>query len=201
VTTPSTPATPCRRRSAFATALRRAPRLQLIAVVPRYPDQDSRFYRGPAWLGHAGALAMVHAAGGDPVQVLDVETPDGLPVYVHSKLCVIDDVWAAVGSGDLNARSWTHDSEVAAPVVDDQRDDREPVDPGGLGDGARRFARDLRLQLLREHLDVPDDRDLLDPDRAARAVRGSATAPDAWHAGGRQGPDGRPWQTLLRRTF
>jgi phosphatidylserine/phosphatidylglycerophosphate/cardiolipin synthase-like enzyme len=41
---------------------------------------------------------MVREAGGDRVQVLDVENLQGLPVYVHSKLCVVDDVWAAVGS-------------------------------------------------------------------------------------------------------
>jgi phosphatidylserine/phosphatidylglycerophosphate/cardiolipin synthase-like enzyme len=42
--------------------------------------------------------------------VLYVENLQGLPVYVHSKLCVVDDVGAAVGSDNFNSRSWTHDS-------------------------------------------------------------------------------------------
>ena len=77
-------------------------------------------------LGHAEALAMVREAGGDRVQVLDVENLQGRPVYVHAKLCVVDDVWAAVGSDNFNTRSWTHDSELTAAVVDSERDQRAP---------------------------------------------------------------------------
>ncbi len=76
----------------FAAALRRAPRLHLIAGVPRYPDVEGRTYLETARLGHGEALAMVHEAGGDRVQVLDIENHDGLPIYVHAKLTVIDDV-------------------------------------------------------------------------------------------------------------
>lgn len=71
---------------------------------------------------------------------------------MHAKICVIDDVWATVGSDNLNRRSWTHDSELSCAVIDATLDPRSPTDPGGLGDGARRFARDLRLALWREHL-------------------------------------------------
>jgi len=174
----------------FAAALRCSPRLQLIAVVPRYPDVEKRIYLQAARLGHGEALAMVREAGGDRVQVLDVENHQGRPVYVHAKLCVVDDVWALVASANLNVRSWTHDSELAVAVLDDERDPRTPADPGGLGDGARRFARGLRLQLMREHLDLPDlaDAALLDPDEAAAEVRDSAAALEAWHRSGRRGP-------------
>ena len=179
----------------FAEALRAQPRLHLIAVVPRYPDQDGRFSVPPVMLGHATALRMVQEAGGDRVQVLDVENRVGEPVYVHAKVCIVDDVWAAVGSDNFNRRSWTHDSELTAAVLDADRDPREPADPGGLGDGARRFARELRLELLREHLDRADgdDGDLLDPEDTAEAVRASATTLDEWHAGGSIGtrPPGR----------
>ena len=180
----------------FAAALRRAPRLQLVAVVPRYPDVEKRLYLEAARLGHGEALAMVREAGGDRVQVLDVENHQGRPVYVHAKLCVVDDVWALVGSANLNVRSWTHDSELAVAVYDDERDPRTPADPGGLGDGARRFARGLRLQLMREHLDLPDlaDAALLDPDEAAAEVRDSAATLEAWHRSGaaRAAPTGPP---------
>ncbi|GAA2725394.1 phospholipase D family protein [Cellulomonas aerilata] len=193
----------------FADALRREPGLHLVVVVPRYPDQDGAFTLAASHLGHAQALELVRAAGGDRVQVLDVENHAGEPVYVHSKVCVVDDVWASVGSDNFNRRSWTHDSELAAAVLDDERDPREPRDPGGLGDGARRFARDLRLELWREHLDADDDAGLVDPDEAVGSIRRSAAALDAWYAGGRRGPrpPGRlrvhtvryppPWQRWL----
>jgi phosphatidylserine/phosphatidylglycerophosphate/cardiolipin synthase-like enzyme len=172
----------------FAAALQRSSRLHLIAVVPRRPDNTNRFFVQAAKLGHTEALAMVREAGGDRVQVLHVENVAGRPVYVHAKLCVVDDVWAAVGSDNFNTRSWTHDSELTAAVVDSERDQRAPADPGGLGDGARRFARELRLQLMREHLDLDEDDDLVDPVRAADTVRKSAAELDAWHDGGRRGP-------------
>jgi hypothetical protein len=44
-----------------------------------------------------------------------------------------------------------------------------------IGDGARRFARELRLTLLREHLDLDEDDDLLDPPLGPRTP--SARAP------------------------
>jgi len=174
----------------FAAALHRAPDLQLIAVVPRFPDQESPIEVPPASLGQSNALDLVRQVGGDRVQVLDVEREDGTPVYVHAKLTVIDDVWAAVGSANLNRRSWTNDSELVAAVLDQERDTRAPADPAGLGDGARRFARDLRLTLMREHLGRADgdDADLIDPDEAAATVRAAAAALDTWHAGGRRGP-------------
>src|SRR4029077_19360260 len=101
----------------------------------------------------------------------------------HAKISVIDDVWASVGSDNFNRRSWSHDSEIACAVVDATRDSRAPVDPAGLGDGARKFARDLRLQLWREHLGRAegDDRDLIDPDEAYAKFRETAFALDRWH--------------------
>jgi phosphatidylserine/phosphatidylglycerophosphate/cardiolipin synthase-like enzyme len=121
--------------------------------------------------------------------VYGLENHAGSPVYVHAKACVVDDVWAMVGSDNLNRRSWTFDSELSCAVLDDAHDRREPADPAGLGDGARVFARALRLRLAREHLDRADgdDADLVDPDAAFEAFRRSAAALDAWHAH-RDGP-------------
>ena len=201
----------------FAEALRRAPRLHLVVVVPRFPDQDAELLIPVALHGHTQALDIVREAGRDRVLVLDVENHAGRPVYVHSKVCIIDDVWATVGSDNFNRRSWTHDSELTAAVVDEQRDRREPLDPAGLGDGARTFARNLRLELWREHLDLPDDGDLLEPYVAIATLRRRVADLDAWYAGGCEGPrpPGRlrthvmavatPWQRRLAspayRTF
>ena len=55
-----------------------------------------------------------------------VENHAGTPVYVHAKVCVVDDVWAAVGSDNVNRRSWTHDSELSCAVLDEERDLRAP---------------------------------------------------------------------------
>jgi phosphatidylserine/phosphatidylglycerophosphate/cardiolipin synthase-like enzyme len=174
----------------LADALRRSPELRLIVVVPRYPDQDGRLSGPPNRIGQQAALDQVVAAGGDRVAVYDLENEAGTPVYTHAKVCVIDDVWAAVGSDNLNRRSWTHDAELAVAVLDATRDERPPADPAGLGDGARVFARDLRLALWREHLGrAPgDDADLLDPVAGFRAWQAAGDRLAAWHAAGGRGP-------------
>jgi phosphatidylserine/phosphatidylglycerophosphate/cardiolipin synthase-like enzyme len=173
----------------LAAALRRSPELRVIAVVPRHPDRTGTFSGPPSRIGQQAAVAKVRRAGGDRVVVFDLENEEGRPIYVHAKVCVVDDVWAAVGSDNINRRSWTHDSELSCAVIDDRRDERHPADPGGQGDGARAFARDLRLQLWREHLgsDVSEDV-LLDPVRGFDAWVERANALDRWYRDGRPGP-------------
>ena len=175
--------------SIFADALRRSPDLRLLAVVPRFPDRDSIFSGPLNRIGQEQALATLHEAGAERVAVYDLENEAGSPIYVHGKLCIIDDVWMTVGSDNLNRRSWTHDSEIALAVLDPLHDGRHPVDPGGLGDGARALPRSLRLALWHEHLgpDLPDA-ELLDPERGFEAWMRSARALDAWHAAGQKGP-------------
>ncbi|MGI8691462.1 MAG: phospholipase D family protein [Geodermatophilaceae bacterium] len=179
----------------FADALRANPGLHLIAVVPHHPDQDGRFSLPPNLVGQQQALDLVRHAGRDRVAVYGIENAAGTPVYVHAKVCVIDDVWASVGSDNVNRRSWTHDSELSCAVLDEARDPRPPLAVDRFGDGARVFARELRLTLAREHLGrrVGDEADLLDPATAFRAFAESAGALDRWYAGGRHGlrPGGR----------
>ncbi len=109
---------------------------------------------------------------------------------MHAKVVVVDDVWAMIGSDNLNRRFWSHDSELSIGVLDSERDPRDPRDPAGLGDGARTFARDLRLRLWREHLDrdAADLADLMHPEDAFAAFRQQAEQLAAWHDGGRPGP-------------
>jgi phosphatidylserine/phosphatidylglycerophosphate/cardiolipin synthase-like enzyme len=178
----------------FARALRANPGLRLIAVIPSVPEQDGRLTLPMNLIGRITALETLREAAGDRVAVYGVENRAGTPVYVHAKVCVIDDVWAAAGSDNVNLRSWTHDSELSCAVLDGTADPREPRDPGGLGDGARRFARELRLVLAREHLDreapgdprAPDE--LCDPVAAFEAFASAAAALDRWHERGRTGP-------------
>ncbi|MHA6796273.1 phospholipase D family protein [Pseudonocardia bannensis] len=174
----------------LAEALRRNPQLHMIVVVPRHPDVDGALALPPNLVGRVQAIELCRKAAPDRVHVFDLENHEGEAVYVHAKVAVLDDVWASVGSANLNRRSWSHDSELTCAVLDTERDEREPTDPAGLGDGARTFARDLRLALMREHLDrrPDDDDDLLDPDSAVRAVTAAAAALDDWYATGRRGP-------------
>jgi phosphatidylserine/phosphatidylglycerophosphate/cardiolipin synthase-like enzyme len=73
--------------------------------------------------------------------MFDLHNDAGTPVYVHAKVCVVDDEWMTIGSDNLNLRSWTHDSELTCAVVD----------PDG------QLPRDLRTSLWAEHLGLPED--------------------------------------------
>jgi phosphatidylserine/phosphatidylglycerophosphate/cardiolipin synthase-like enzyme len=174
---------------AIADALHTQPDLRVVVVVPRYAERGG--FSGKAEnVGRERVIKRLRAAGGDRVGFYDIENVDGTPVYVHAKVCVIDDVWLEVGSDNLNRRSWTHDSELSCAVLDTTYDDREPLDLAGLGDRARVLARETRLRLWREHLgrDEDDVADLLEPGSAFEAWRAAAGALDAWHEGGRHGP-------------
>jgi phosphatidylserine/phosphatidylglycerophosphate/cardiolipin synthase-like enzyme len=180
----------------LAQALRDNPKLHLVVVVPRHPDVDGRLALPPNLIGRQRAIDVCKRADPDRVHIYDLENHAGTPVYVHAKVCVVDDVWATVGSDNFNRRSWTHDSELSCAILDTRHDPREPTDPARLGDGVRVFARDLRLALMREHLDrdpAGSDDDLLDPADAVRALDDAADALDAWHDSGRHGarPPGR----------
>ncbi|PAZ14964.1 phospholipase [Streptomyces sp. SA15] len=178
----------------FAEALIAHSGLRMIAVIPSVPEQDGRLTLPINLIGRITALDRLRRAGGGRVAVYGLENHAGTPVYVHAKACVIDDVWASVGSDNINLRSWTHDSELTCAVLDESTDPREPRDPGGLGDGARSYARNLRLELSREHLDreapqtlhAPDP--LCDPMNAFDAFAASAAALDSWHDNGCCGP-------------
>ncbi|MDQ1748089.1 MAG: hypothetical protein QOD07_2352 [Frankiaceae bacterium] len=173
----------------FAEALQREPGLRLIAVLPHHPDQDGRFSLPPNLVGREQAVRLLREAGADRVAIYGVENPAGTPIYVHAKVCVVDDVWATVGSDNFNRRSWTHDSELSAAVLDSAVDTREPRDPAGQGDLARTYARELRMALMAEHLELsPSDPRLVDPHHAFAEMQAAADALQTWHDAGRVGP-------------
>ena len=160
----------------FAGALQRNPELRLIAVLPHFPDQDGRISKAPNLVGRERAIATLCKAAPGRVAFYWPESPEGTPVYVHAKVCVIDDQWASVGSDNFNRRSWTHDSEASAAVCH----------PG--------YAQALRLDLAREHLDRPGPVDeLRDAAETFTAFADSARQLQRWHDRGCQGarPPGR----------
>ena len=71
----------------------------------------------------------------------------GATAYVHSKLVIVDDEVAFIGSVNSNRRSWFHDSEIDATIVD-------TTGPGGTTLGTRGWARNLRCELWSRHLNV-----------------------------------------------
>ena len=177
----------------FTRALRENQDLRVIAVLPRHPDV-SGVARTSQLLGRRRAMLEMMRAAPGRVAFYALENHAGTPVYVHAKVCVIDDVWSTIGSDNFNRRSWTHDSELSAVVVDEA--------------GSSGYGRQLRLALAAEHL----DRDALkaagsleDPDGMADCVDAagmfevfeeSAAALDKWHDSGRVGP--RPPGRLRR---
>src|SRR5439155_34947 len=137
----------------FADALAANPQLHMIAVVPLYPDQPGTLADATEVRGRGQALAALRRAGGDRVAVFGLENRAGTPVYVHAKVCIVDDTWLAVGSDNINLRSWTHDSELGCAVLDlGDADGPDAGQAGGLGGGRRveRVRHRLRLRLLPE---------------------------------------------------
>jgi phosphatidylserine/phosphatidylglycerophosphate/cardiolipin synthase-like enzyme len=195
--------------ASFADALARTPSLRLIVVLPRYPDQDGWLSEPPNLVGRQEAIEAVRQAGGSRVAFYGIENLAGIPVYVHAKVGIVDDVWASVGSDNINRRSWTHDSELACAVLDDTPDHREPKVLDRVGTGARRFARELRLELAAEHLDRPASSmdELCDPEVAFDAFADCAARLEHWHDSGGDGrrPPGRlrpyPSPQLSRATL
>ena len=167
--------------------------LHLVCVLPLYPDLEGSS-RTPQLLGRQRAIRDLMEAAPGRVAAYGLENEQGTPIYVHAKLCVVDDAWATTGSDNFNRRSWTHDSELTAAIVDRADGDRSP------------YAQSLRLRLAAEHLgrlDALEDADeatwrevmadCLEPEDMVRTYAASADALDAWHAGGRVGdrPPGR----------
>ena len=174
---------------ALRDALVHHPELHIVVVIPRFPDPDHSVAGDASRIGRERVLDALYGAGNERIAVYDLENREGTPIYVHSKVCIVDDVWMAIGSDNLNRRSWTHDSELSCAVIDNRRDARVPTDPAGLGDGARVFARDARVRLAAEHLGRADDDvdDLVDPASWFASLRAGAAALDAWHRGGEVG--------------
>jgi len=171
----------------FARALERNPSLRLIAVVPRYPDRNGVISGPLNRFGQHEAIEIVARAGGDRFAIYDLENEDCIPIYVHAKVCIIDDVWATIGSDNLNRRSWTHDSELSCAVLDTSGYER--VAKATQRKIRHSFVRALRHELWREHLgEGLLEHELLDAKAGFEAWKRCADAIDRWHRGGRIGP-------------
>ncbi len=165
----------------FGAALRDNPQLRLICVIPIVPDVDGALSLPPQLYGRKLAMDLLLEAGPERVALFGLTSPAGFPVYVHSKVCIIDDVWASVGSDNFNRRSWSSDSEMAVAVQDTRVD-------GNRGPAPRdAFALRLRRQLVGEHLDLDPEEVPDDPEQVWDLMGAAADALDSWYGEG--GPD------------
>jgi phosphatidylserine/phosphatidylglycerophosphate/cardiolipin synthase-like enzyme len=171
----------------FAEQLQARPDLRVVLVIPLVPDLAGS-NRVPQLLGRHRAIDRLVQVAPGRVAAYGLENHAGVPVYVHAKVCLVDDVWASTGSDNFSRRSWTHDSELSAVV---------------LGEA---YARDLRLTLAAEHLDRLDEvaehgleatmADCLEASSTFEVYADHASRLEEWHATGRRGP--RPPGRLRR---
>jgi phosphatidylserine/phosphatidylglycerophosphate/cardiolipin synthase-like enzyme len=107
---------------------------RVVLVLPADPNDGGDETRGQ--------LAQLTEADGGAGRLLactlNARSAFGAdPVYVHAKVCVVDDRWLTIGSANLNNHSLYNDTEVNVVVQDDA------------------LARETRLRLWSEHLELP----------------------------------------------
>lgn len=145
--------------------------LDFVAIlVPRRLDEEPRFANGVLYELRKRFITFLTRGLSDEAKrerllVFHLRNRSGQFTYVHAKNMVVDDIWASIGSSNLGYRSLTHDSEIDCAVID-----------GAIARGARRYARDLRVELWREHLRLgPGGGPLvLDPRRGFEMLRAAA---------------------------
>jgi phosphatidylserine/phosphatidylglycerophosphate/cardiolipin synthase-like enzyme len=104
------------------------------------------------------------------------------PIYIHSKLIIIDDRYVAVGSANVDQRSMSLDTELHIAVVDGdtqnviwtityKKDDKDEDEYT-----ISKFAKKLREDLWREHLGLAPDH-LLNDDPVATLYSEFPTSP------------------------
>jgi phosphatidylserine/phosphatidylglycerophosphate/cardiolipin synthase-like enzyme len=170
----------------IAAALERNRGLNVIIVVPRYPDTDGLLSGPSKRLGQLRAIDVLRRAAPDRVGIFDLENSQDNPIYVHAKICIIDDTWFTCGSDNFNRRSWTTDSELTCAVMD-RSNGMPPTGSGTLP--SQPLAKELRLQLWAEHLGLEQDDPKLHANTAGLALWNSAAdALDQWHRAGRRTP-------------
>ena len=107
-----------------------------------------------AFVCERGDSTRLVSGGSNPKGAFPREHKEGAPatvveladIYVHDKLTIVDDVFLAVGSANLDHRGFYYDGEIHCFTIAD-----------GLRVSARNPAAMLRRQLWAEFLDLPAD--------------------------------------------
>lgn len=147
-------------RDALIQALAAQPTLEVILVIPENCE-DFRFFADQTGYDRARYLFFKDLIQNPRVIALYVPTDK---YFVHAKVKIYDDVFAQIGSSNVNNRSLTNDAEIDGFVLD-----------GAIDAGMRPFAHDLRTRLWAEHLGMPRTAasytKLNDIDRAIKLMR------------------------------
>jgi phosphatidylserine/phosphatidylglycerophosphate/cardiolipin synthase-like enzyme len=107
---------------------------RVVALLPTKPNNGADTTRG-----QLGVLAAAdNGAGRFLAATLSARTGAlSGPLYVHAKIGIVDDAWLTVGSANLNEHSFFNDTEMNIVSCDPD------------------LARETRLRLWSEHLEVP----------------------------------------------
>jgi monoamine oxidase len=117
--------------------------VKVIVVVPQDLSEEPEGYR--AQVRDQRQLGVTYLAGVAKKAQAAKESGDFLiatlnngskPIYLHSKLLIVDDEYVNLGSANVSQRSMTHDGEVNIAVVDSEG----------------RFAQDLRKEVWTHYL-------------------------------------------------
>ena len=110
-------------------------RFRLLVLLPAKPNNGNDDTRG-----QLGLLAQADDGAGRFLACTLYQAGDNArPIYVHAKIAIVDDAWLTVGSANLNEHSLFNDTEMN--VVTHDAD----------------LARQTRIRLWAEHLDLPVD--------------------------------------------
>jgi phosphatidylserine/phosphatidylglycerophosphate/cardiolipin synthase-like enzyme len=145
--------------------------LDFVAILlPRELGEDPRFADGVLYEMRKRFISFLTHGLSDDLKrerllVFHLRNQTGQSTYVHAKTMVVDDIWASIGSSNTGYRSLTYDSELNCDVVD-----------GQIVRGARRYARNLRVELWREHLRLGSGGGplVVDPRRGFQMLRAAA---------------------------
>jgi phosphatidylserine/phosphatidylglycerophosphate/cardiolipin synthase-like enzyme/outer membrane protein OmpA-like peptidoglycan-associated protein len=117
--------------------------LKIIILVPHGSITNMAAFSCQAELGEQvhfrrqQFITPLRAAARSRVGVFFLSPPGARNTYVHSKMMVVDDEYAIIGSANLGRRSLTHDSEAIAGIYDPSPDS---------------MAKRLRVALWARHL-------------------------------------------------
>jgi phosphatidylserine/phosphatidylglycerophosphate/cardiolipin synthase-like enzyme len=117
-------------------------RFRVVVLLPSKPNNGEEDTRG--MLAH---LADADSGRGrflaTTIDAMTGSTVDQL--YVHAKIGIVDDRWLTIGSANINAHSFFNDTEVNVQFYD------------------QALARETRLRLWSEHLELAEDQIAGDP--------------------------------------
>jgi phosphatidylserine/phosphatidylglycerophosphate/cardiolipin synthase-like enzyme len=91
------------------------------------------------------------------VIVFTIASDQKVPIYVHAKSMVADDLWMNISSSNLSRRSQTYDSEIGAATIDSR-----------MRRGGGLTPRQFRVDLMADHLRLlPEEKSLVEDPRDA----------------------------------